>query len=77
MDIQIVIKNTELRGALDATAAGCDFACMLLTLTLTDFYATERICDLPRRLATAGTPAGTEGSAGDITYYAPWGNLAL
>jgi hypothetical protein len=78
MDIQIVIEDTELRGTLDATAAGRDFASLLpLTLTLTDFHATEKISDLPRRLATAGTPPGTEGSAGDITYYAPWGNLAL
>ena len=78
MDIELVIDGTELRGTLDDTAAGRDFASLLpLTLTLTDFHATEKISDLPRRLSTGGAPGGTAASAGDITYYAPWGNLAL
>ena len=51
--------------------------CRQLTLTLADYAATEKVSDLPRKLATAGAPAGTAASAGDITYYAPWGNLAL
>ena len=76
MDIRIVIDGTELRGTLDDTPAGRDFGAMLpLTLRLTD---TEKISDLPQRPSTeAGVPAGTAGSAGDITVYAPWGNLAL
>jgi hypothetical protein len=78
VDIELVIDDTKLRGTLDDTAAGRDFASLLpLTLTLTDFHATEKISDLPRRLSTKGAPDGTAASAGDITYYAPWGNLAL
>jgi hypothetical protein len=78
MDIVLVLGAGELRGTLDDTAAARDFATLLpLTLTLTDFHATEKISDLPRRLSTQGAPAGTAASAGDITYYAPWGNLAL
>ncbi|MFP2923661.1 cyclophilin-like fold protein [Pyxidicoccus sp. 3LG] len=30
-----------------------------------------------RSLSTEGAPAGSGGKAGAITYYAPWGNLAL
>jgi hypothetical protein len=78
MDIELVLENIKLRGTLDDTAAGRDFASLLpLILTLTDFHATEKISDLPRRLSTEDAPAGTAASAGDITYYAPWGNVAL
>jgi hypothetical protein len=73
MDIELVLDNIKLRGTLDDTAAGRDFASLLpltLTLTLTDFHATEKISDLPPRLSTEGAPAGTAASAGDITYSA-------
>lgn len=42
-----------------------------------NYAATEKISYLPRKLSTAGAPAGSDPSAGDITYYAPWGNLAI
>ncbi len=78
MDIRIHLADTELRGTLADTPAARDFAGLLpLTLTLTDFHATEKVADLPRRLDTSGAPAGTSATAGDITYYAPWGNLAI
>jgi hypothetical protein len=48
-----------------------------LKLTLTDYAATEKISDLPRRLSTEGAPPGIEPKVGDIAYYSPWGNLAL
>ena len=54
-----------------------DFASLRpLALTLTDYAATEKVSDLPRKLSTRGAPAGTAASAGDIMHYAPWGNLA-
>jgi hypothetical protein len=28
-------------------------------------------------LSTEGAPAGFDPSVGDLTYYAPWGNLAI
>lgn len=79
MDIRLAIGDTELRGTLDDTPPGRDFTAMLpLTLTLTDFHETEKISDLPRRVSTDDeVPAGAAGPAGDITVYAPWGNLAL
>lgn len=32
---------------------------------------------LPTKLSTQGAPAGIDPDVGDITYYAPWGNLAI
>jgi hypothetical protein len=32
---------------------------------------------LARKLSTKGAPAGVDPDVGEITYYAPWGNLAI
>jgi hypothetical protein len=79
MPIRIVLEGRELRGTLDDTPAGRDFASLLpLTLQLTDFHGAEKIADLPRRLSSDDQiPAGTPGAPGDMTVYAPWGNLAI
>lgn len=45
--------------------------------SLQDYNGTEKISDLPRRLSTEEAPDGSDPSVGEITYYAPWGNLAL
>jgi hypothetical protein len=44
---------------------------------LEDYASTEKISVLPRRLSTEDAPSGSDPSVGDITYYTPWGNLAL
>jgi hypothetical protein len=78
MKIRLNVEGTSLAATLYDTEAARDFASLLpLTLTLEDYAATEKISDLPRKLSTSGAPAGTTASAGDIAYYAPWGNLAL
>ena len=67
-----------LAGTLADTAVARDFAALLpLDFSLDDYAATEKIAYLPRKLTTAGAPPGTAAAAGDICYYAPWGNLAL
>jgi hypothetical protein len=76
--IRLNVDGKSLTATLDDTAAARDFASLLpLTLTLEDYASTEKISDLPRKLVTTGAPAGTAATAGDIAYYAPWGNLAL
>jgi hypothetical protein len=78
MRIHLTIGDTVLPATLDDTPASRDFAALLpLTVTLSDYAGTEKISDLPRKLSTADAPAGTDAAAGDITYYAPWGNLAI
>jgi hypothetical protein len=55
-----------------------DFVSLLpLTLTLEDYAGTEKISYLPQKLSTNDAPPGSDPAIGDITYYAPWGNLAI
>lgn len=77
--IYIDIQGKTITATLKSgSAAAEDFAKLLpLTLTLSDYASTEKVADLPKRLSTQGEPAGTSAKAGDITYYSPWGNLAI
>ncbi|MBK4738526.1 hypothetical protein JJB74_28240 [Noviherbaspirillum sp. DKR-6] len=78
MKIQIDVEGAVITATLDDNATSRDFVSLLpLTLTLTDYAATEKVSDLPRRLSTEGAPVGTKAVIGDLTYYAPWGNLAI
>lgn len=78
MKIRLKLQNTTLKATLDDNATARDFAALLpLTLTLKDYAETEKISDLPKKLSTEGAPASIAPVAGDITFYAPWGNLAL
>ena len=78
MKIQIRIGEKKLTATMRDSATTVDFLSLLpLKLTLKDYARTEKIADLPEKLTTHGAPAGSEPSAGDIAYYAPWGNLAL
>jgi hypothetical protein len=79
MRIRFMMDGKELATAtLADIAIARDFASLLpLTLDLQDYASTEKIAYLPRKLSTAGSPAGYDPSVGDIAYYAPWGNLAI
>jgi hypothetical protein len=76
--IRFAADGAVLTATLADTPSAKDFATLLpLHLTLEDHAATEKISDLPRRLSVEGAAAGATPSAGDLAYYAPWGNLAL
>ena len=78
MKIRIVVEGTTLVATLDEGEASRDFASLLpLALPLEDYASTEKIAYLPRKLSTDGVPPGTDAAAGDFSYFAPWGNLAL
>lgn len=78
MRIRILVGGTELAATLENNATSRDFAARLpLELTLKDYHGTEKIADLTPRLSTEGAPEGVDPDIGDITYFAPWGNLAL
>lgn len=78
MKLRLTVEGTTLGATLNDSAAARDFAALLpLTLTLSDYAKTEKVSDLPKKLSTAGSPDGTNAAVGDITYYAPWGNLAI
>jgi hypothetical protein len=48
-----------------------------MTPTLDDYAATEKIAYLPKKLSTAGAPAGADPTVDDIAYHGPWENLAI
>lgn len=78
MDIEITAGQLVFAARLDDTPAARAFAAMLpLDLDLSDYHNTEKIADLPARIPTGAAPRGYSASAGDITYFAPWGNLAI
>ena len=77
MKIRLKIDGQSMTATLDDNPTARDFLSMLpLTLTLEDYASTEKITYPPRRLSTQGAPAGIDPEVSDITYYAPWGNLA-
>jgi hypothetical protein len=78
MTLRITIADTVLTARLEPGPAARDFAALLpLTLELSDYNQTEKIAQLPRKLATRGEPEGYTPRSGDIAFYAPWGNIAL
>lgn len=78
MKIKMTIGAKTAKGELYDNQAGRDLASLLpLSLNLTDYNGTEKIADLSKKLDTSNAPAGFDPSTGDITYYAPWGNLAI
>ena len=77
-NIKITIGDTLLTATLYDNPTTRDFISLLpLDLTLEDYAGTEKISYLPEKLSTADAPSGFDPSVGDITYYAPWGNLAI
>ncbi|WP_292985997.1 cyclophilin-like fold protein [Pantoea sp.] len=78
MKLRIIFDDKTITATLNDSQASREFAALLpLTLNLKDYAGEEKISDLPGRLSTAGSPAGTAAKKGDIALYAPWGNLAI
>jgi hypothetical protein len=77
-NIQITLGKNVITGTLDDTPTVRDFVKQLpLKLKLEDYSSTEKIAYLPNKLSTQNAGAGFDPDVGDITYYAPWGNLAI
>ncbi|MEA9358406.1 cyclophilin-like fold protein [Bacteriovorax sp. PP10] len=78
MKIRIIIGNKMTTATMYDNPTSRDFMSLMpLTLELRDYASTEKISDLPQKLSVKDAPSGSEPLVGDITYYAPWGNLAL
>jgi hypothetical protein len=78
MTIRLTIDGYRVEATLTDSATACDLATLLpLTVDMEDFHQTERIAYPPRKLNTTGTPDAATPKAGDLAYYAPWGNLAF
>lgn len=78
MKIKITFDNTELTATLYDNATARDFVSMLpITTELEDYASNEKIFYPERKLDTSGAPSAYKPSTGDITYYAPWGDIAI
>ncbi len=78
MKVKITLDNqVHLATLADNPSAQDLYRRLPLSLPLEDYAASEKIARPPFKLNTAQAPARYRGRPGDITYYAPWGNLAL
>lgn len=78
MQIRFVFDDRSVTATLKDTPSVRDFVSQLpLTMELEDYASTEKIAYLPSKLTKEGAPNGTSSKAGDISYYAPWGNLVI
>ncbi|KQW90335.1 hypothetical protein ASC94_19685 [Massilia sp. Root418] len=78
MKIRLTAGRQSATAMLYDNATARDFAALLpLTLTMEDYDIIERVSALPRKLDTHGAPAGMAPVAGELSHYAPWGNLAI
>jgi hypothetical protein len=76
--IKILINGEAWSATLKQSDATKDFIKTLpLYITLKDYAGTQKVSGLPEELSTGGSPGGSEASAGDIAYYAPWDNLVI
>lgn len=50
---------------------------MPMRLKFEDFGSAERIAYLPQKIKLGSSPTSCAPSEGDLTYYIPWGNLAV
>ena len=76
--VKITIKDKTATAFLYDNPTSRDFIAQFpLTLKLEDYASTEKICELNQKLTSEDAPKGFDPSVGDITYYEPWGNIAL
>ncbi|EHH1172689.1 hypothetical protein J7H90_003143 [Vibrio parahaemolyticus] len=78
MKIRFVFDDRNVTATLNDSPSVQDFISQLpLTVELEDYANIEKIAYLPSKLTKEGAPAGVSSKAGDISYYAPWGNLVV
>lgn len=78
MKLKINIGENMATAVLYDNPTSRDFATMLpLTVEMDDYANTEKIFYPSQKLSTEDAPKGFKPSEGDITLYAPWGNIAL
>src|ERR1700712_5464339 len=78
MKIRIKMSETEVMVALANNPSSTDLVTLLpLRLSLEDYGGIEKNGYLPRKVSTEGPPAGSTPAAGDVSSYAPWGNVAF
>jgi len=78
VDIQIVFEQQVIEMTLNESQASKDLASQLpMKIKVEDYASNEKIFYPPKKLSTAGSPSGYEPKVGDVTYYSPWGDVAI
>lgn len=79
LKVNITVGNRTITATMENNAAGRDFLSRLpLEITLNDYNnTTEKIFYPDPKLTTEGVTRGCSPTPGDITIYAPWGNVAI
>ena len=78
MRMTMTVDGQEVSVALlDNPTARALWDQLPLTLTFEDYNGTEKIAYPPEELSQEGAPASYDPSAGDVTVYGPWGNIAI
>ena len=67
--IKILLKNNSTAQAL--------YNQLPLTMKFEDYASHEKVFYPPKKLSTKDSPEGYKPTKGDVTYYAPWGNVAI
>lgn len=76
--VKLSFYNEEVVVKMEDNPTSRDFLTLLpLTCKFEDYNGTEKISNLPRKLSTQDAPSGIDPAVGDLTLYAPWGNLAI
>lgn len=76
--IKMTFVGNEIYGEILNTQSGKEFLSQLPTsLKFEDYNSTEKISYLSKKLSAKGEPEGFTPKKGDISYYVPWGNLAI
>ena len=76
--IKMTFAGNEIYGEILNTRSGKEFLSQLpATLKFEDYNSTEKISYLQSKLSGDGEPEGFTPKRGDISYYMPWGNLAI
>lgn len=76
--VKLTTADGDIIIKLENNSAAENLAAMLpLDLDFDDYNSTEKIAYPPEEIDVSDTAGGTAPGIGDLTIYAPWGNLAL
>ncbi len=76
--LKVDFAQQSFTATLQDNATARDLLRLLpIKLKIEDYGTNEKIIYLPEKLTVAGASTIESPAAGDICYFAPWGNLAL